>query len=395
MFFAFLNKEKADCLDISALLTFPPAKLLYYYYNSVVKIPWEYYWEIKETADNSSEVTNPCREWLELFDQELNAESDLCDLSDSEFVDLIGPYYYLPSNTRFYFGKNFLNDLTVLSDGDLANMATLTNISPLNKEVQAYGKGKKTKHKASKGKDELLKDINLCLISLREIEQLNKQINFWEKILENRCSLRKQENLFPAEPDILPEKPEAPAESETPNNILPFTHLLPRQKKTTPDSDYSRKVKIYLIRYREYEKSCDRYKEALENWPDYRELFFSNCLGDIKQAEGNLEIAIQNRQIYNEVIQRSMIHSDYQDTKTLESFRNYLKTGRANELQECLNIFEEERNWTDIKASQERIENTIHFLQNSDPDSRFAYENINLFLDNFHGKGKDLAKAEV
>jgi hypothetical protein len=28
-----------------------------------------------------------------------------------------------------------------------------------------------------------------------------------------------------------------------------------------------------------------------------------------------------------------------------------------------MNIYEEERLWTEIKASQERIENTIHFLQ--------------------------------
>ena len=69
--------------------------------------------------------------------------------------------------------------------------------------------------------------------------------------------------------------------------------------------------------------------------------------------------------LYNTVLDKSAIHSDYQDIKTLEMFRYFLETGRANDLQECINLYEEEKHWQEIKASQERIENTIYFLQNS------------------------------
>ena len=77
-----------------------------------------------------------------------------------------------------------------------------------------------------------------------------------------------------------------------------------------------------------------------------------------------------------------MVHADYQDINTLSAFKHYLETGRANDLQDCMNLFEEERHWDEIKASQERIENTIYFLQNMmigvagpRPDRTFTEEN--------------------
>jgi hypothetical protein len=45
-----------------------------------------------------------------------------------------------------------------------------------------------------------------------------------------------------------------------------------------------------------------------------------------------------------------------------------------------MNLFEEERHWDEIKASQERIENTIYFLQNSDDRSRLAQDQIERLL---------------
>ena len=397
MFFTFLNKEKADSLDISALIKYSPREVLYYYYDSAIRIPWEGYWKIKELAAASGKAANPIKEWLELFEQELNADADLSSLNDNEFIDSIGPYYYLPGNTRFYFDKNFRNPVDMVSSENLASLAALATILPLNNEIQANCKIKKAKRKATKSKDELLKDINLCLTSLREIERLNKQINYWEKILEQRYFLREREDLFPAEPDSLPQKPEKPAEIEVSDNVLPFSRLLSRQKKqhNLDLNHYNHEIKVYFIRYREYEKACERYKEALENWPEYHQLFLDNCLNDIKKAEEKLNTARQNRQTYSEVIQKSIVHSAYQDIRTLELFKYYLKTGRANELQDCMNIFEEERNWTEIKASQERIENTIHFLQSANPDTHFADEHINLFLNHFQEKTGDLAKVGV
>ncbi|MDD2510349.1 MAG: hypothetical protein PHP26_02570 [Syntrophomonas sp.] len=395
MFFTFLNKEKANYLDISVLIKFSPREVLFYYYDSIIIIPWESYWKIKELAAASGKAGSPSKEWLELFEQDLNATADLSSLNDNEFIESIGPYYYLASNTRFYFDKSGLSPTDMVSSENLASITALEAILPLNKEIQIHCKSKKGKRKTTKTKEELLKDINLCLSSLREIERLNKQINYWEKILEQRHFLGEREDLLPAEPDNLPQKPEKPVEIESSDNVLLFSRLLSRQKKqhNLDMNHYNHEVKVYFIRYREYEKACDRYKDALEKWPEERNLFIDNCLNDIKKAEEKLNTARQNRQTYSEVIQKSIVHSAYQDTRTLELFKYYLKTGRANELQDCMNIYEEERNWTEIKASQERIENTIHFLQSANPDTRFADEHINLFLSHFHEKTGELVKV--
>ena len=397
MFFTFLNKEKANRLDISALSKFHPQEILYYYYDSSIIIPWEYYWEIKKLAAASKKTGNPCKGWLELLEDDLNVSADLEGLDDSEFIDTIGPYYYLASNTRFYFEKYPQNTVDIVSSENLSTIKTLASIPPLHKEMQEYNKIKKSKRKVNKGQDELLKEIDLGLISLREIERLNKRINYWEKILEQRLSLHNKKGLLPAEPDNLPHKPEKILEPEISDKALAFSRILPRHRKQNnlDSKQYSHDIKVYLIRYREYEKACERYKEALEDWPAYQELVYEKCQMDIKEAEENLDIAWQNRQIYGEFLQKSMVHCAYQDIKTLELFKYYLKTGRANELQDCINIFEEERNWTEIKASQDRIENTIHLLQSNNPDTEFADEHINVFLEHFQGKSRNLARAGV
>ena len=84
--------------------------------------------------------------------------------------------------------------------------------------------------------------------------------------------------------------------------------------------------------------------------------------------------------IYNNIISKSLVHADYQDINTLSVFKHYLETGRANDLRDCMNLYEEERHWDEIKASQERIENTIYFLQNSDDKSRLAQDHIERLL---------------
>ena len=101
---------------------------------------------------------------------------------------------------------------------------------------------------------------------------------------------------------------------------------------------------------------------------------------DINQAEAQLANTRQMLNIYNSAISRSPVHQSYQDIKTLNTFKQYLETGRANDLQDCMNLFEEERHWHEIKASQERIENTIYFLHNSDDGLRFANEHIDRLL---------------
>lgn len=90
--------------------------------------------------------------------------------------------------------------------------------------------------------------------------------------------------------------------------------------------------------------------------------------------------ALQALELYNTILDKSSVHADYQDVKILETFRYFLETGRASDLQECMNLYEEEKHWQEIKASQERIENTIYFLQNSSDQGLIASEQLDLLL---------------
>ncbi|NLB88117.1 MAG: hypothetical protein GX790_02665 [Syntrophomonadaceae bacterium] len=116
------------------------------------------------------------------------------------------------------------------------------------------------------------------------------------------------------------------------------------------------------------------------------------CFEDIDVAEEKLKKANSILEIYNTILSKSFIHPDYQEISTLETFKYYLETGRANDLQDCMNLFEEERHWKEIKASQNRIENTIYFLQSETDLTRFADENINLYLRRFNEAAASLDK---
>jgi hypothetical protein len=137
---------------------------------------------------------------------------------------------------------------------------------------------------------------------------------------------------------------------------------------------------VYFIRYREYEKACERYKRLLENWSACHQALYDRCYNDIDEAEAKMRKALSVLDLYNKVLEKSAVHSDYQDVMTLEMFRYFLETGRASDLQECMNLYEEEKHWHEIKASQERIENTIYFLQSSSEQGLLASEALDLLL---------------
>jgi hypothetical protein len=148
-------------------------------------------------------------------------------------------------------------------------------------------------------------------------------------------------------------------------------------------------MKVYFIRYREYEKACDRFKEALECWVALAGPFTDTCMKDIEYSEQNLKNARRILSVYNNIISRSYVHIDYQDIRTLSTFRHYLETGRCIDLQDCMNVWSDEKHWSEIKASQERIENTIYFLQNDSEYTRFADQKINEMLKNISPKSTD------
>ncbi len=120
-----------------------------------------------------------------------------------------------------------------------------------------------------------------------------------------------------------------------------------------------------------------------------------NCFRDIEMAELNIKRSHKQLQIYNTILVKSFIHSIYQDTQTLSTFRHYLETGRAHNLQECMNIYEEECHWSEIKASQERIENTIYFLQGANEDYQTASQHIDQIIKRVTNKDNELQKIET
>ncbi|MEN6349102.1 MAG: hypothetical protein ABFD08_06870 [Syntrophomonas sp.] len=390
MFFTFVNKDNPHYLDLSVMIKYNPEEVLFYFYDSFINISWESYLKVKTLAEGmDNEDKSPLQKWQELFDDHLEAANDLITLKDNGFIRCCGPYYYNPSNTRFYFIKNSFSSSELINSEDMTSLMALHEAPNANKELLSYFKKKKTSKKAARNKDELIKDISMCLSCLKEIEKLNQHVNYLNKLLEQRSHLLKITDLSPAEPDNIPEKPSKPEDNEKPlNNIIPFSFIQYRSSRQHAKNGnlYNHEMKIYFIRYREYEKACDRFKKTLENWPTDFKNFKESCEKDIRDAEEKLKTAQEYLKIYSSIIQHSAIHANYQDMKILELFKYYLNTGRAYGIQECMNIFEEERHWREIKASQERIENTIYFLQNDNPDIRRAEEQIDNFLNQINRK---------
>lgn len=398
MFFTFLNKDNPGYPDISLMTGYYPDVVLTYYYNSALKIPLATYLQLKQIAAENTNAGAPIREW-EMFFAEIDLDADLDSFSNNEFLQTIGPYYYPLTNTRIYLSKDTPTPAQLLTTEDLAYLTSLEHTPELNSELYSYYKSRKGNKKAAKNEAELIKDINMCLTSLKEIEKVNRHINFLNKFLEQRYAIAEEENLQPAEPDNLPIKPLREEERELPvSNLIPFNLIANRRKKQhekNNSNNFNHDMKVYIIRYREYEKACDRFKAVLENWPQYYETLMDNCFRDIEMAELNIKKSHKHLQVYNTILVKSFIHSIYLDNQTLSTFRHYLETGRTHNLQECMNLYEEECHWSEIKASQERIENTIYFLQGANEDYRTASEHIDQIIKRVTNKDNEMQKIET
>lgn len=397
MFFTFLNKDNPIFPDISLMTGFYPDLVLTYYYNSQLKIPLATYLQLKQIAAKNTNAGAPIREW-EMFFAEIDLDDDLDYFSNNEYLHTIGPYYYPLTNTRIYLSKDTPTPSELLTTEDLDYLISLEHTPELHSELYSYYKSRKGNKKAAKNEAELIKDINMCLTSLREIEKVNRHINFLNKFLEQRYAIAEEENLQPPEPDNLPIKPLKEEERELPvSNLIPFNLIVNRKRKQPEknSSNFNHDMKVYIIRYREYEKACDRFKAILENWSQYYETLMDNCFRDIEMAELNIKRSHKQLQIYNTILVKSFIHSIYQDTQTLSTFRHYLETGRSHNLQECMNIYEEECHWSEIKASQERIENTIYFLQGANEDYQTASQHIDQIIKRVTNKDNELQKIET
>lgn len=364
MFATFLNKEDCHSLDLSAFINYSPEQLMFYYYKSWINISIDTYWQMKEWLENGYGNSSNLENWLNLIEAEMHVQADMVSLQDNEYLNSIGPYYYGPTCTQFYFTKLYTVEHEALTSADFAFLFNFHEIPPANRELQKYFSSRKSLKKIVK-KDELIHDITMCVSSLGQVENINRYSRYLNILLEERNALLAANDALPPAPAPVPEKPFKPEEPASTLDRLLVRGIFKSSQKDYHKScaDYNRNMKIYFIRCREYEKACDRYKGALQDWNQYREEFMKKCQAHIQEASGQLKKAEALLGIYHYIINKSFVHSNYQKLNTLNSFKRYLETGRANDIQDCMNIYEEERCWTDIKASQDRIENTIHFLQ--------------------------------
>ena len=376
MFTTFLNKEDRHNLDLSAFISYSPDQLMFYYYKSWINISLDTYSQMKEWLANGYGNSSNLQTWLNLIEEEMQAQADLQGLMDNEYINSIGPYYYSPTSTQFYFYKLYTVEHEPLTSSDFAFLFNFHNIPSASKHLHKYSSSRRIAKRAARNKDELIRDITMCISSLGHIDNLNQYSLYLNILLEERKAALATYDALPPEPSPIPEKPKKPKE---PSSTLEFVLTMGISRRKQRDYqqnciNYHRDMKIYYIRCREYEKACDRFKEARQDWSQHQDNFMQKCLDDLQQTKNKLKQVQSLLDIYYYVINKSFVHSNYQKLETLNSFKRYLETGRANDIQDCMNIYEEERLWTEIKASQEGIENTIHFLQCENDELYLANE---------------------
>lgn len=393
MFFTFLSKENVYGVDMEVLRKYPPEKVLFYFYSAKLTLGVRTCAELLLMIE-ANQASKNLRKWHQLLeDSELL--SDFNQFENNDFLTIVGPYYYPNTNTRIYLTKDYIPSNNTLTIEDMKILSELQDPPKSNKDLQTYYKNRRNSKKLSKNKEDLIKDIDMCIKAFQETEVLNKHINYINKFLEARLAIVENTNLQPEKPDNVPEKPLNNLDGYIKSdNIIPFSRLRLGKKQEKPNnSSFNYDTKVYFIKYREYEKACDRYKNLLNAWVDFHSSYLDKCYQDIDEAEDKLKKSNTYLEVLNTIILRSYVHPDYQDVVVLEKFLHFLTTGRAEDLQECMNIFEEEKCWLDIKASQHRIENTIYFLQSETDLTRFADENLSQYLQQFNETAASLDRS--
>lgn len=365
MLLRLIDKDKAQYLDLSTFINCSPDRILFYYYNSYIRITLETYQQMKEWPQNDDTSESCLNQWLDLIDRELCVDEDIEILKKSRFIESLGPYYLSPTNTQFYIDKTDKLGKGSIKSVDFAVLFSLHKKSEVDKELHKYYKVRKNTKKGTPPLDIIIKDISMCLAALEQIQRINQQCHYLQSLIKHRNDLLENEDLVPAAPAPRPERPKKPAEPDLSfTSIRALTVSKAKQKAYQDEcSAFGHKLKVYFVQYREFEKASERYKEALIDWDLYHNHLIERCLDDTEDAEEKLETSRELLEIYQYILLKSFVHPDYHELETLNNFRYYLQTGRANDLQTCMNIYEEEQHWSEIKASQERIENTIYFLQ--------------------------------
>ena len=138
MFATFINKEDRHNLDLSALISYKPDQLMFYYYNSWINISLETYLQLHEWYENGYGNQENLKLWIDLIDLEMNAGADLISMQDSEYLNSIGPYYYNSTGTQLFFIKSNLPEYETLTSNDFGILFDLHKIPTLDKRVQKY-----------------------------------------------------------------------------------------------------------------------------------------------------------------------------------------------------------------------------------------------------------------
>lgn len=372
MFRTFLNKGDNHILDLSSLINYSPEQLFFFYYNSWINITLDTYFQMQEWLENCYGNPSNLQKWLDFFQEAIHAGPDLNILQESEFLNIIGPYYYGPTCTQIYFNRFYPLKHEPLTSADFAALFKYHKVPSVDKDLRKYLQTGKTSRKSTRSRDDLLRDINMCAAGLKHIQNLSNYCLYLNLLLEERKALLEADQMMPREPAPVPQKPDKPVETPGRFGFLHTMGINISKYRNKSHTDYGRNMKIYYIKYREFEKACERYKAALNDWEEYREPFFQKCRNDVHEASSKLKQVLAMQDMYREAIRKSFIHIDYQNIAILDKFGHYLETGRAADLQSCMNLYEGEQHWMDIKASQERIENTIYFLQPDNEALRLA-----------------------
>ncbi|NLW44529.1 MAG: hypothetical protein GXY92_05040 [Syntrophomonadaceae bacterium] len=356
MLLSFFGKEGNNNLDISVFMEYPPDIVLEFFQQSYVNISLSVYQELKDQFADPDNLNENIPKWVLFIDKLLDMEDSLYSLEENRNLDFVGPAYYIKTNTRFFFYKTCFEHEGITAQ-DIAEMVELNSTPAINDLIAKHYATLKCKPASRKSREELLNDLQVSISALEEIEHISRQIMFQRRLIEIREAFLNA----PYAALIEPEKPEDKPEKPVPKQSFLGSIFNPKSRAAFEAAcqQYNHDLKVYYIKYREYEKACDRYKNALRDWESEKNYLINRSIEDIKKAK--LKIKKGNRiiKIYNEVLNSLDIHPQYQSIVPLTRFYYYLETGRAFSIQECMNLYEQELKLEELKESQERLERNI------------------------------------
>ncbi len=369
--------------DLSVYLAFPPEKVLPFFYGQTLYLPLDVWQALQKEAETAPKNgARACRGWLRLI-RRLEAEKSLALLAQNPGLACVGPFYELADKVLFFFPRCATS--AGFSAGELEKrLQALETFTPPDSVLAAFLAGRNAAVKRSAPTaEELLKEIALCQTALAERQRLAAQCDMIREFAAGCGAARKQAVSLPPEPVLTQERPE-PLPRETSSLRQRLHRLLAR----TPSAvSVSPERQTYFLSLRLYDQACARYKEAREKWAARQKDYYLKVSAAEKDALARLAQAEKALQLCSRVLEKTVIHPHYQQPEILAAFAGYLETGRAAQLKACINLYEEEQRWQELKNSQHRIEQTI--LRWQEPDKRPLDSETLAFLQSVRSLLKD------